>query len=167
VIFREEQRFRQWWLWLLVLGIAAVAWWGFVQQIVFGEPLGTNPAPDWLMWVLLIIFGIGFPAFLLLLRLITEVRNDSVYIRFVPLRTRTIAFSEIEHVKARTYSAVREYGGWGIKGWSRNKIAYNVSGNEGVELTLTNGQRVMIGSQRAPELAAAIAAQGVPSQGGQ
>ena len=56
----------------------------------------------------------------------------------------------------RKYSAVKEYGGWGIKGWSQQKVAYNVSGNEGVELTLRDGRRVMLGSQRAPELAQAI-----------
>jgi hypothetical protein len=35
--------------------------------------------------------------------------------------------------------------------------AYNVSGNRGVEITLANGKRVLIGSQRSDELAAAIA----------
>ena len=34
--------------------------------------------------------------------------------------------------------------------------AYNVSGNEGVQLELTNGKRILIGSQRADELADAI-----------
>ena len=52
VAFREEQRFRQWWVWLLVYGAAALGWYGFIQQIIFGQPWGTNPAPDWAMWLI-------------------------------------------------------------------------------------------------------------------
>jgi hypothetical protein len=36
-------------------------------------------------------------------------------------------------------------------------VAYNVRGDQGVELTLRDGRRVLIGTQRATELAAAIA----------
>ena len=59
--------------------------------------------------------------------------------------------------EARTYRPLLEYGGWGIryapfgKGW-----AYNVHGSQGVQLELTNGKRILIGSQRAEELARAI-----------
>jgi hypothetical protein len=37
------------------------------------------------------------------------------------------------------------------------KRAYNISGNEGVELTLTDGRKVLIGSKRSKELAQIIA----------
>lgn len=65
--------------------------------------------------------------------------------------------SEIAHFEARTYSPLREYGGWGIRGFGSNR-AYNVSGNHGVELVLKDGRKVLIGSQRADDLALAIAA---------
>jgi len=60
--------------------------------------------------------------------------------------------------EARTYRAVAEYGGWGVKGWSKRKVAYNVKGDRGVELRLKNGNSVMLGSQRAEDLEAAIRA---------
>jgi hypothetical protein len=50
--FREERRFRQWWLWLLVGLVAALQWWGFLQQIILGQPWGDRPAPDWMMVLL-------------------------------------------------------------------------------------------------------------------
>ena len=59
---------------------------------------------------------------------------------------------------ARTYKPIREYAGWGIKGWSVDRMSYSVSGREGVELTLTDGKRVMIGSRKAQQLADAIGA---------
>jgi hypothetical protein len=158
-LFREEQRFRQWWVWVLVVGPAALAWWVFIRQIAQGEPVGQNPAPDWLVWAVWLFIGLGLPFFFSRVSMVVEVSGDAVRIRYRPFSRRAIAFSEIARVEARTYSAVKEYGGWGIKGWSKEKMAYNVSGNRGVELTLMGGRSVMLGSQRADELAGAIEAE--------
>ena len=159
VFFREAQYMRRvWWVMLLVVGLAAMMWWGFIQQIIFGEPWGTNPAPDWMMWLFLLIFGIGLPLVFYWMRLIVEVLDDSVSIRYIPLTRTHILLSDIQDVEARTYKPVREYGGWGIRGRS-NRRAYNVSGNRGVELTLSDGRMIMIGSQKAEELALAITSQ--------
>jgi len=159
VNFREVQYMRRvWWVMLLVVGIAVMMWWGFFQQIIVGEPWGNNPGPDWMMWLFLILFGIGFPIAFYWMRLIVEVLDDSVFIRYVPLTKATILLSDIRDVEARTYKPLREYGGWGVRRRS-NRRAYNVSGDRGVELTLHDGQIIMIGSQKAEELALAIISQ--------
>jgi hypothetical protein len=45
VLFHEEQRFRQWWMVLLVAVVLAstvgVFAWAFYQQLLVGEPLTT------------------------------------------------------------------------------------------------------------------------------
>ncbi len=153
--FREEQGFRQWWLWLIVGSSVVLLWWGFVQQIVIGEPWGDNPGPDWLTVLLWLAIGLGLPILFLLLKLIVTVTDEAVDIYFRPITRRTIQVSEISEVKSRTYSPLREYGGWGIRGFG-SKRAYNVSGDRGVELTLTDGRIVMIGSLRPDDLARAI-----------
>lgn len=85
VIFREVQRFRQIWVWALVLLNAAFIWYVTVQQIIFGIPVGNNPASDVLLVIFWLAFGILFPVFMLgLCKLITEVRADGLYIRFAP-----------------------------------------------------------------------------------
>ena len=155
-LYHEVQRFRQWWVWALVSGAAALAWLAFIRQIVYAQPIGTNPSPDWGVWLLWLFIGLGLPFLFSYLRLLLEVTADHLVIRFRPLHKRIIPLAEVQEFQVRTYSAVKEYGGWGIKGWSQQKVAYNVSGNEGVELTLRDGRRVMLGSQRAPELAQAI-----------
>jgi hypothetical protein len=155
--FREEQAFRQWWVWLLIGLVAALQWWGFVEQIVMGQPWGNNPAPDWMMVLLWLLIGIGLPLFFVYLRLVVTVTDETIDIHYRPLTRRTIQIADVAHIEARTYSPLREYGGWGIRGWGSNR-AYNVSGDHGVELTLVNGQKVMIGSQRTDALADAIAA---------
>jgi hypothetical protein len=50
------------------------------------------------------------------------------------------------------YSPLREFGGWGIRFAPGKKRAYSVSGNKGVELELSDGMHVLIGSQRPEEL---------------
>jgi hypothetical protein len=159
VIFSEVQYMRRvWWVMLLVLGVTGLMWWGFIQQIIFGQPWGNNPSSDWMMWLLWLIFGIGFPLAFLLIRLEVTVFENNVVIRYVPLTKRNILFTDVEQVEARTYKPLQEYGGWGIRGRSGRR-AYNVSGNRGAELTLRDGNLVMVGSQKAEELALAIEGQ--------
>ena len=102
--------------------------------------------------------GIGLPALFVSIRLIVTVERDQITIRYRPFTTRRIGFEEIESCEARTCKPIKEYAGWGIKGWSVERMSYSVSGNKGVELTLADGKRVMIGSQKAQQLADAIGA---------
>jgi hypothetical protein len=155
VAFREEQRFRQLWIWLLLLGIAALQWWGWIQQILLGRPFGDNPGPDWLVWLFWVLFGVGLPLLFVYLRLVVEVDDRGVWLRYVPLTRRFIRFDEIERCEATDYQPLRQYGGWGVRGLGSNR-AYNVSGSQGVRLYLHSGDVVVIGSQRSEDLALAI-----------
>lgn len=155
--FREEQRFHQVWVWLIVLGIAALIWYSTIQQIILRRPFGSRPAPNMLLIIFWLLFGIGLPAFFFSARLITEVRRDGIYVRFFPIHIsfHKIAFEELGSFEVRKYNALREYGGWGIRYGPQGK-AYNVGGNRGVQLVLTDGKRTLIGSQRPEEFLAAL-----------
>jgi hypothetical protein len=156
-IYREVQRFRQIWIWLVVLALAGLIWYALITQLFFQRPFGNNPLPDVWLIIFWIVFSLGLPLLIFYCRLTTEVREDGLYIQFFPfhLSFRKIAFDELKRYEVRTYNPIWEYGGWGIryrpKGW-----AYNVSGNQGVQLELVNGKRLLIGSQRAEELWQAI-----------
>ncbi len=157
-LFREIQRFRQVWVWILVLLVTLLSWYGAVQQLVLKKSFGNNPASDSLMLVIWIVFGIGFPYFFGSLHMVTEVRSDRLCIRFFPLHRRFICieYSDIQEFKSITYRPIREYGGWGIRSGPEGK-AFNVQGNQGVELRLKNQSRILIGSQQAEQLLAALA----------
>jgi len=166
VRFREEQRFRQVWIWLLTLplcvgGIGFFAW-AMVKQLVTGRPVGSRPMPDLMLMIvgpLVILLMAGLLWMMWAARLVTEVRNDGIYIRFFPFHRGYHGFlwGEIESFGACTYRPILEYGGWGIRFGSGGK-AYNVSGNRGLQLALGGGRsgRVLIGSQRPEELAIAV-----------
>ena len=155
--YREVQRFRQPWLWLLVAGIFGVTVWSFVEQIVLRRPFGQNPAPDLVVMIIAIAFGLAFPLLFLAANLTVEVRSDGLYYRFFPFHWsfRRIASENLVSYQVRTYRPIRDYGGWGIR-YGQNGKAYNVSGNRGVMLELANGQKLLIGSQKPEDLANAI-----------
>jgi hypothetical protein len=160
--FKEIQRFKQRWLWLLLVASflveLGVFGYGLFQQLVLGEPWGDRPMSD--LALILVSCGVilltgGLIYLFYCLRLITEVRPNGLYVRYYPLQQKIIPYHKITACEARTYKPLREYGGWGIK-YGRSGWAYNVSGDQGVQLELDDGKRVLVGSQRAEDLARAI-----------
>lgn len=144
--FHEEQRFRHWWIWALLLVAAApsllvVAARGLVLPALLGP---------------LILLAVG--ALLAFARLVVDVDREAITVAFHFLwPKRVIPLSDVQSAKAITYRAFIDYGGYGVRyslfrGW-----AFNVSGHEGVVVETKNGSRLMIGSQRPKELEAAIA----------
>ena len=153
-------------LWAMILplcvGMIGFFSWAMLEQLVRGRPVGNQPMPDLMLLIVgpvCILMMAGLLWLMWAARLVTEVRDDGIYIRFHPFHRRFHGFLwwEIETCEARTYRPIMEYGGWGIRFGSGGK-AYNVSGNRGLQLTLGNGRsgRVLIGSQRADELAMAV-----------
>jgi len=155
--FKEEQRFKQWWIILIVLSASVFPWIGLIYQIILGHKFGNNPAPDWMIILIWLLFGIGFPLLFLSTKLITEVKKDGIYIKFFPFHLKYKFFSsdEIESFKDREYRPIREYGGWGIR-YGLSGKAYNVYGNKGLQLVMKNDKKILIGSQRSYEFYKAV-----------
>ncbi|MCL5734573.1 MAG: DUF6141 family protein [Actinobacteria bacterium] len=160
LVFREVQRFRQWFFWIPIAAVTGVVWWQFWEQVVRQHPQGQHPIPNWAAWLLAIVFGLGFPAFAAVVRLITTVTSRELSIRLAPFKTRRIPLDSIATAMARQYSPMGEFGGWGIR-VSRNGKAYNAYGDMGVQLELKDGSRVLVGSQLSEEFVAALRLGGV------
>lgn len=148
VKYREVQRFRQFWLWIFVVFLMGGSWYAFIQQIVLKIPFGTRPAPNLVIIGVWILFGLAFPVLAFGTVLITEVRGDGIYIRYIPFHRqfRFMPFDAIKAYESITYRPLREYGGWGIRYGPGGK-AYNVKGNRGVQLALQSGRKILLGSQ--------------------
>lgn len=156
-LFHEEQRFTQWWVWLIILVGVSPAWYIWWRHLLVRRTSGADAVADWVVWLVWLGVGVVLPVLFASMRLVTQVRYDGVYIRFVPFHWRWVKIpaERIQEAHARTYNALLEYGGWGIRYGARGK-AYNVSGNRGVELQFADGRTLLIGSQRAEELEKAI-----------
>lgn len=156
-VFSETQYFRQKWLWAIIIFFPVFSLYGVYEQILMGNPIGDQPiSDDGLIWFTVLI-GVGLPILFYSIRLNTRVSEKGLHYQFFPihLKERLIAFKDIESFKARKYSPLKEFGGWGIRFGFEGK-AYNVSGEEGLQLVLKNERKVLFGSQRAKEFEKAI-----------
>jgi hypothetical protein len=61
----------------------------------------------------------------------------------------------MESFEAVTYRPIRDYGGWGIR-WGPGKLAYNVSGSEGVRIDRSDDRELLVGSRQPYDLARAM-----------
>ncbi|WP_404900463.1 DUF6141 family protein [Priestia filamentosa] len=150
VIFREVQRPRQIWIWIVILAIAVFMWYIFITQVIFGISMGDNPAPNAVLLILWLIFGVAFPLGLLgFMKLITEVREDGIYIRFAPfhIRYKAFLFKDMVSYTSIKYNSFTRFGGWGIRINFKGETAYNMGGDQGVELQLNRNKTVVVGSQ--------------------
>ncbi len=163
ILFKEEQRFKQPWVWLILVpaSVAVIVVFGFAfdKQLVQGEPWGDKPMSDTgllVFGIFIILLMVGLTILFYKMKLIIEIRADGIYYRYPPMiqKFRDIPHGSIERYEVRKYKPIREYGGWGIKNHGnprkRRKYgsAYNVSGNIGLQLYLKDGKKILLGTQR-------------------
>jgi hypothetical protein len=123
-----------------------------IWQVVLGHPWGRRPMSNasvigWTIFLWLVYLR------LMTVRLVTDVREGKLIVAMRGLwRARRISLSKIASVEAASFDPEREYGGYGIRS-NRQGTAYLAAGNRGVRVTLSNGARIVVGSQRAEELA--------------
>lgn len=160
-IFEEKQKHTQWWGWALVFLLAAMCWFFLVLQVFGGTPIGTNPAPNWVIWLMCLLFGLGLPVFLKLITLTTRVTETHVTSRWWPLPGRTIRRSEITGVEAVELKPFRQWGGYGIRWRPRKGTAYLCKGGKAVRLELGGQPPFYIGTQDPEGLARACGIGGV------
>jgi hypothetical protein len=156
VKFSENQRFRQKWLWLIMI-ITLTG----TLILTFTKILIKNTADcivyDMSTLVYVAIFFILLPFFFLVFELRTRVTDNAIYIRFFPFHASWICFpiTDIASYSNVKYHPLLEYGGWGIRFGLQGK-AYNVSGNRGIRLFFKNGKKLLIGSQDPDRFESAI-----------
>ncbi|GAB3725152.1 hypothetical protein GCM10027594_06420 [Hymenobacter agri] len=155
MLFQERQVFiRRWWPLLLVpvVVVAALLW------LLPAKPFHA----DWSAGVagIAVALGVGL---LLTLRLETRLDAAGAHYRLFPLQWRwqVRPWPEIAQANVRTYDPLGEYGGWGLKGTRRNR-AYSISGDQGLQLVLRDGTRLLLGTQRPAEITQALTQLKVP-----
>jgi len=155
VLFKEEQQFRQWWYILMILAsivpVMVMCIYTLYMQIVKNVQIGDFPPPNAVLVLIFIALCISLWV-IFSLKLEVWIDQDGIHYHFFPLifKNQLIARSEIQRYEMRKYSAVMNYGGRGLRrGFGRKwGKALSVSGNIGLQLYLTNGKKVLFGTQR-------------------
>lgn len=148
-LFFEKQKFNQLWLWFLILV-------PFLYILIYflnhrGSDLTTLIVVSCTLILSILI--------LVIIKLETIIKKEGIHIRFFPfhIKYRQYAWSDISKLYMRKYDAISEYGGWGIRINLRGKgKAFNVSGNNGLQLEFKNNKKILIGTQKPEELIKAL-----------
>ncbi|MBX3162945.1 MAG: hypothetical protein KF900_00575 [Bacteroidetes bacterium] len=156
-LFSEQQRFRQVWLWILLIAINTLFIYGLVSQVFLGQTFGNKPMSNGGL-IFATIFVVLLTLLFVFMRLDTEIKQDGIYYRFYPFqRMKKISWERISKACVRNYSPLGEFGGWGFRINLFGKgIAYNVSGNEGLQLVYDNNRKLLLGTQKPGEIKMAL-----------
>lgn len=159
VVYREEQNF-DWRMYALValaeaLVVATLVW--FYQRGHLPSP-GASPRELALSLVAAAALSVPLLVLVGLLRMTTEVTPTDVRVWFgwVPTYRRFVPVGAVQKIEVVSYRPVADYGGWGIRTGRDGERVLNARGNRGVRLDLSDGTRLLIGSQRPEVLAVAI-----------
>ncbi|MBN1340118.1 MAG: hypothetical protein JXA03_12390 [Bacteroidales bacterium] len=161
VLFKEEQGFMKPKIWLILApvwgSVMILLLIGLYRQLYLGEPWGDDPMPDSGLITLFFVVVLAMAVSIFLMaksRLIVEIRDNGLWYRYPPFlsRFRQISREAIERYEVRQYSAIREYGGYGIRKRRLNLRnrgdAYITGGNTGLQLYLVDGKKVLFSTQR-------------------
>lgn len=160
MIFKETQKFRSIWIWilltttgLLTTGVFGI---GIYRQIFQGHKFGNHPMSDTgliIVFSLVLILYIGLFLLFGLSKFTVVIDKIGIEYRFLPFhsRPRLIYWNMIEKYMVIKYDPLKDYGGWGIKHNKHGK-AYTLSGDKGLLLYLKSGKRILIGTQKDLEL---------------
>jgi hypothetical protein len=148
VLFREEQYF-DWRVYSVIALMEAFTGVGLARghswsgEFVLGLVIGL------VLLMLLIIF---------LLYMTTEVTPTDVRVWFgwVPTYRRLVPIGTVCRIEVVTYRPIVDFGFWGICSGRDGERALIARGNRGVRLELTDGTKLLIGSQRPEALARAL-----------
>ena len=137
-VFKEQQMFNQWWLWLILLGLLGFSCWNLLAQPVMNS---SN-----------IVFAVITSTIVLLfamMKLITTINTEGIQIKFIPFVRKYVKWGEVKSAEVVDYGFV---GGWGIRLWTDYGTVYNTSGTKGLKVEMKDGKHFLVGTQKEEEL---------------
>ena len=140
--YREVQRFRD----LSILGVLTLCFGGLLFKVFAGSP---NFAECLLF---LSVVGTAIAAFLSI-RMETVIDKKGIRYQYFPLhhKKQKISWKEVDSVKVIDTPIVDELSGLNVN-FTANKKYCTSTRNKGMEIKLTNGERIFIGSHKIDRL---------------
>ena len=127
-----------------------------VRQVAFHHPWGHPPPSNGGLIFLTVLLWMVYLR-LITVRLVTDLTLSQLSVGLRGLwRQRRVPLAQIRSATAVRFDPVAEYGGYGIRSGPRG-LAYIAAGDRGVQIELQDGRKLLVGSQRAEELARKIA----------
>lgn len=141
VLYFEQQRFTQWWLWIIIIGIAVLLF-----------PDSGILKLDSIQIIVRIVLPLLFVVFFCTLKLTTRITPETIKITYYPLFTKKFNWTDIQQAQIIDYGFI---GGWGIRLGTDYGTVYNVKGTKGLHIKV-NGKQYVIGTQNEQQLGSII-----------
>lgn len=155
-VFIEEQRFNQWWLFVMLLAPLFILFY----SILFGNEELTSENETIVGLIIPLIIMLLVIVLVIGIRLKTRIDEKGIYYQFFPLnlKQKFRSWVDIKSCYVRTYKPIREYGGWGFRlGLGRSYgRALNIRGRKGIQLEFKNGKKLLLGTQKENEVQAIL-----------
>ena len=169
LLFQERQRFNRWLIVALLLLSNGLFLYAFISQYFVEKTWGNNPIDDWL-FIIVSIFLLFISVWFFFIRLDTVINKDGVYFRMFPFHPRFQfkSWEQIAEAEVCSINPIKKLGGWGMRtrrqlhprlnfggGGIRIGIkikSYTISGFHVLFLTLTNCNKIYIGTRKPEEL---------------
>jgi hypothetical protein len=146
VLYRESTPWPTWVVLLLSVSLLVPGFLLAREAVVEGRAEGILAA------ILLVLVAVVF--WLLLGKLDVLVTEEGLRLRFghLPVIQKRVSFDQITEMDVVRYSPLVEFGGWGIRFGRDGKRAWTIRGNRALRLTLSDGKRLYVGSERPERL---------------
>jgi hypothetical protein len=144
VYFSEVQKFRQWWVWLLIIGTTGLS----IGLIIYGLLSSDSDANENLLGGIICgIIAAPLDWLFLSMRLETQITRRGIDVQFFPFNfsPRHYSWDRISNVYVRKYGALREFGGYGLRIGIRGD-ALNISGDMGIQIEFDRDRKLLIGT---------------------
>lgn len=154
IIFEEEQGAVGTPMWYVILGIAGTTIIGLSIQLFnsdsFQEGLIALIIVTLIMSALITLFVTA--------RLFIRIDESTIYYRFPPFvsKEKQLGKNDIQDLHVRKYRPIWEYGGYGYRYRFRSGRGLMVAGNMGLQMTLSNGKKLLLGTQKPESMQTAV-----------
>ena len=154
VLFKEEQSFVGTWMFYLVIIVCVLATLGAAIPIWLDKE--TNEGIIGVTIAGVVCFGVIM--LFIYSKLYVTIDERAIYYRYPPFvnSEKTLTKTDIKEAYVRKYEPIWEYGGWGYRIRPGKGRAMNVSGNQGLQLILSDGKQLLIGTQKPEQMRQAV-----------
>ncbi len=154
ILFAEVQKFRQWWLWLILI-LAAMPLAGIlIYQLATGQPVGNKPASNMVLVILVVFISLPMLLGFYFIKLFTVIDTESIYYGFGigTGNLNEIRITDIQSMEVIPYRV----NGIGMRLSDEFGTVYNTTGGMGLFIINNKGTKIVIGTQQPEEMKVAI-----------
>ncbi len=146
--FNEEQKFKQIWLWIILIVIGIIQLSSLYTQFIKKEDIEnkTSSNSGVIIGAIVSLLIIGL---FLIMKLKTTINKTYISIYFFPFVKKKYYWNQIKNRKVLNYGFI---GGWGIRFSKKYGTVYNIKGNKGLAIELKNGKKILVGTQKYSDL---------------